>query len=164
MTLASDGNAASTIVQGGVTSMMVVYFNSALNLMLPFFILTFILVAVDLVFGIEASRKRYAREHQSDDRVRPSKAIRRTVNKVFEYTCWTILSATLAVTFDAEWINILVMGIVVANEFVSVLDNYLYCHGKKITGLWTVIMRVLGKKIDTDLEGLEITDIDDDKK
>lgn len=164
MTLASDGNIAGTVVQGGVTSLMVLYFNRVINLMVPFLILTAVLVLVDLAFGIEASKVRYNKYQCAEDRVRPSRAIRRTINKVFEYLCWVILSATLAATFDAEWINIAVMGLVVANELVSVLDNYLYCHGKKITGIWTAFMRALGKRIDMDLEGVEITDINENGK
>lgn len=157
----TSDNAVNTAVQGGVTSVVLLYFYSTIQLMLPFLILSVILIVVDLFFGVEAARKRYARTHAEDDRVRPSKALRKTTNKVFEYLCWVVLSASLSVTFDVQWLNYVVMGLVVGNEVLSVLDHYLFVRGKKITGLWEAILRILGKRLDADLEGIEIKDLED---
>lgn len=158
--LTTDSNTVGTVVQGGVTSVMVLYFNRALNLMLPFLVLTLILIIVDLYFGIEASNIRYKKSHREEDKVKPSKALRRTINKAFEYICWVILSASLTITFNAEWINIVVMALVVGNELLSVVDNYLFTRGKKIRGLWDVLMKIIGRKIDADLSDVKIEDID----
>ena len=127
--------------------------------MLPFMVLTAVLIIVDLYFGVRAANQRYINSKKEDDRVRPSKALRKTLAKVFEYMCWVILAASLSVTFQAEWINIVVMALVVGNEFISVLDNYLFLHNKKITGIWDAIMKILGKKVGEDLSDIKIEEI-----
>lgn len=149
------------IVQGGVASALALYFYDTLQIMLPFLILTVVLVIVDLYFGVQAARLRYVKSGKEDDRVRPSKAIRKTVAKIFEYLCWVILSASLSVSFNAEWINLVVMALVVGNEFISVLDNYLFKHGKKVTGIWSALMKLVGKKVGEDLSDIKIEEINE---
>ena len=153
----TDTNTAGVAVQG-VTSVVALYLNQALTFMIPFLILSFILIIVDLIFGIEASKKRYQKSKNEVDRVRPSRALRKTVNKVFEYFCWIILSASLSVSFKVEWINLVVMAFIVANELISVADNYMYVHGKKIHGLSDFFLKLIGKKIDIDTSDIKITD------
>ena len=156
-----NADSETTIVQGGVSSILLLYVNQAIAFMIPFLILSLILILVDLIFGIEASKKRYERSHSEIDRVRPSRALRKTINKIFEYACWVILSASLSVSFKVEWLNIAVMAFIVANEMISVIDNYMYVHDKKITGLREFFMKLLGKKMNIDTSDIKIIDNDE---
>lgn len=156
-----NADSEATIVQGGVSSILLMYVNEAIAFMIPFLILSLILILVDLIFGIEASKKRYEHSHSEIDRVRPSRALRKTINKIFEYACWVILSASLSVSFKVEWLNIAVMAFIVANEMISVIDNYMYVHDKKITGLREFFMKLLGKKMNIDTSDIKIIDNDE---
>lgn len=156
-----NADSEATIVQGSVSSILLLYVNQAIAFMIPFLILSLILILVDLIFGIEASKKRYEHSHSEIDRVRPSRALRKTINKIFEYACWVILSASLSVSFKVEWLNIAVMAFIVANEMISVIDNYMYVHDKKITGLREFFMKLLGKKMNIDTSDIKIIDNDE---
>lgn len=158
------GSTASGVVQGGITTLVVLYFNHAIELMVPFLILTAVLILVDLFFGVEAAAVRYRKHHKEEDRPRPSRAIRKTIGKVFEYLCWVILAASLSVSFDQEWISIAVMAFVVMNEIISVIDNYLCVHNKRITGLWPAFFRLLGKRLDADLSGVKVEEIKEEEQ
>lgn len=80
-----------------------------------------ILIIADLRFGIMASKKR-------GEKIRTSRAIRRSVNKLIDYTCWVLLACALEHTF-AEPFHIpllptLVMLIVYGVEIDSIFSNY----------------------------------------
>lgn len=162
--VAPERDTVNNLVQGGVTSVIALYFYNTLQIMIPFLILTLVLVIVDLYFGVHASRVRFDKTGKEEDRVKPSRAFRKTLNKVFEYICWVILAASLSVTFEQGWINVVVMALVVGNEFISVLDNYLFVHGKKVTGLWSALLKVLGKKVGQDLSDIKIEELKDTEK
>lgn len=119
--------------------------------MTPFLIVALLLIIVDLVFGIAAARKR-------NEIVRFSRALRRTVNKLVEYACWVILAASLAVAFDYKPLNWILLAVVIGNEMISILTNWLFVHGKKVTGLQEFFLRLLGKKLDADTSGIHIED------
>lgn len=157
--LSSEGNAFNTAVQGGVTAGIVLYFQQAITIMLPFIILMFVLIVVDLYFGIEAAKARRKRE-QGAPAVRISTAIRKTFNKTVEYLCWVVLAASLSLTFNIDWINHVTLFVVVSNEMLSIVDNYFYVHGKKITGLWEFLAKAIGAKIGVDTSDIKIEDID----
>ncbi|MEG2366466.1 MAG: hypothetical protein RSB29_06950, partial [Alistipes sp.] len=72
------------IIQGGVA----VFLSQILEIFYPLrwvMLAAAILVLVDLRFGILAARQR-------GEKIRTSRAIRRTVNKVVDYICWILLS------------------------------------------------------------------------
>ena len=119
--------------------------------MTPFLIVALLLIIVDLVFGIAAARKR-------NEIVRFSRALRRTVNKLVEYACWVILAASLAVAFDYKPLNWILLAVVIGNEMISILTNWLFVHGKKVTGLQDFFLALLGKKLDADTSGIHIED------
>lgn len=119
--------------------------------MTPFLIVALLLIIVDLVFGIAAARKR-------NEIVRFSRALRRTVNKLVEYACWVILAASLAVAFDYKPLNWILLAVVIGNEMISILTNWLFVHGKKVTGLQEFFLRLLGKKLDADTSSIHIED------
>lgn len=140
-------------VQGATAVLMVSFYHDALSIAFPFIIPALILIVVDLIFGCQASKKR-------GEEVRTSKAIRRTMDKLISYTCWVLLSATLAVAFSFPALNKIILGIVMGVELISVISNYFAMRGKKITGLWETMLKILGKKIDTDLSDVKIEDND----
>lgn len=139
--------------------MLVLFFNESLELMIPFAIVTVVLVIVDLYFGWEAARLKYAKDAKSE-RVRASTALRRTVNKLVEYTCWVVLASTLAVAFHKDWIHTAMMAIVITNEVISIIDNYFYCHGKKVTGIWQFVFRAVGDKFNVDTSDINVEDLE----
>lgn len=80
-----------------------------------------ILIVADLRFGIMASKKR-------GEKIRTSRAIRRSVNKLIDYTCWVLLACalehTFAVPFHIPLMPTLVMLIVYGVEIDSIFSNY----------------------------------------
>lgn len=149
--------AIGTLAQGGVSAILLTFLSDTISLMIPFLIATTALIIADLFFGIEAAKKR-------GDRVRVSRGIRLTVNKVIEYVCWIMVSASLAAAFDFRALNFIIMGIVIGNEIISILTNWASLHGKKITGLQGLLIRLIGQKLNTDLEGVKIEDIEPTNK
>lgn len=94
-----------------------------------FFLLGFILILADLRFGISAAKIR-------KERVRTSRAIRRTVNKIIDYLCWIFtagaLGSTFGVPFGITTLPALVMLVVYGIEINSCFANYFEAKGKKI--------------------------------
>ena len=144
----------SMVVQGGTSVLIGTFYQEALSMAFPFIIPALILIVVDLVFGCAAARRR-------GEQVRLSRAIRRTMDKLISYICWIILSATLAVAFDFDALNKIVLGIVMGVELLSVISNYFTAKGKKITGLHDAFLKNVGKKIDADLSDIKIQDNED---
>lgn len=80
-----------------------------------------ILIIADLRFGVMASKKR-------GETIRTSRAVRRSVNKLIDYTCWVLLACALEHTF-AEPFHIplmptIVMLVVYGVEIDSIFSNY----------------------------------------
>lgn len=145
-----DMTTGSMLVQTGVTGAAITFFSDTILDMVPYLIAALVLISVDLYFGIRAACKR-------GEMIRPSKAIRRTVGKAFEYLCWVSLSATLSVAFDIEAVEWVILGIVMGNEVISITSNWLETHGKTIHGL--NIWKIVGDKANVDLSGVTVEDI-----
>lgn len=137
--------------QGSTSILMVAFFRNSLQLAMPFIVPALLLIFVDLIFGCMAAKRR-------GEDVRTSRAIRRTVDKIVSYTCWVILSATLAVAFDFPALNKIILGVVMGVELISVVTNYFFMRGKKITGIWETLLKIVGKKVDADLSDIKIED------
>ena len=58
------------------------------------------------------------------------------VNKLVSYTCWVVISASLAVAFDFPLLNKIILGIVTLIELLSVISKHFAMRCKKITGMW----------------------------
>lgn len=85
-----------------------------------------ILIVADLRFGVMASKKR-------GEVIRTSRAVRRSINKLIDYTCWVLLACALEHTF-AEPFHIpllptLVMLVVYGVEINSIFANYFEYRG-----------------------------------
>ena len=148
--LNNDGNTAQVIVQGGTTAILVAFLYDTIRAMIPYLVVAVIIIGVDLYFGILAAQKR-------KETVRFSRALRRTFNKLCEYFCWVMLSATLAVSFNAQWLQYVILGIVMCNEMTSVFSNYLASQGKHISGLNP--LKIIGEKLDVDLDNVKVEPI-----
>ena len=147
----NDGGSTGILVEGGVATTAVLFLQEAVLNMIPFLLIAFILILVDLLFGIKAAKKR-------GEKIRPSRALRRTVGKSVEYVCWVILSSTLSVAFNTPLIEWIILGIIMGNEVLSVITNYFEIHGYKLSGL--NIFKIVGDKAGIDTEGVTLEKMD----
>lgn len=94
----------------------------------PWLLLGLILVIADLRFGILASQKR-------GDKIRWSRAVRRTINKMVDYLCWVTLAEVCSMTFEitlgAPIISMGMLFIIYGIEINSCVNNYLEYKGIK---------------------------------
>lgn len=90
------------------------------------FIVAIVLILGDLRFGIMASRKR-------GEKIRSSRAIRRTINKMVDYICWVSIAMVLGDSFGrifgVPFLAAIIMVIVCGVEISSIFDNYFEYKG-----------------------------------
>lgn len=125
---------SSIILEGGISATMIAFLQKAVLRMIPYALPALVLVALDLVYGIKAANHR-------GEKVRLSTALRRTITKIFSYICWLVLASTIALAFSKEWLEWLVLGVVFANEFLSIIGNYLETKGLEIS--WKNVNKAL---------------------
>lgn len=113
---------SALIVEGTVSAALVTLLQTAVLRMIPYAIPGLMLIVLDLFFGIQAAKHR-------GEVVRASTAIRRSMTKLFEYICWIILATTLSISFGKDWMEWGTLGLVYANEFLSIVGNYLETKG-----------------------------------
>lgn len=113
---------------GGVTASVLSPFIEGWQQMLWFLILAIILILGDLRFGIAAAKKR-------GERIRPSRAVRRSINKLVDYICWlsiaTVVGINFGTVFDIPLLSVIIMAVVCIIELSSIIDNYLEYKGIK---------------------------------
>lgn len=113
---------------GGVSASVLSPFIEGWQQMLWFLILAIILILGDLHFGIAAAKKR-------GERIRPSRAVRRSINKLVDYICWlsiaTVVGINFGTVFDVPLLSVIIMAIVCIIELSSIIDNYLEYKGIK---------------------------------
>jgi hypothetical protein len=113
-----------------------------------FFLLLPVLIIVDLVFGVKAAKVR-------GERIKRSRAVKRTINKFVDYVCWLLLAGSLGLVFGEPFhipiLPIVVMAIVVSIELESCVVNYFEYKGKKIKFNWR---KLFGKKAEEILDGI----------
>jgi hypothetical protein len=106
-------------------------------------ILGIILIILDLRFGLKKARMRH-------EEVRFSRAWRRTINKIVDYTCWIMLSAAInqavAIPLDFPILPTLVMLWIYSIELDSCYSNY--CEYKEIKkrSLYRFIYYIIKKR------------------
>lgn len=113
-----------------------------------------VLIIADLRFGVMASKKR-------GETIRTSRAVRRSVNKLIDYTCWVLLACALEHTF-AEPFHIplmptIVMLVVYGVEINSIFANYFEYRGLKLK---VDIFKFFKKKTD---DIIDIEEVKNDK-
>jgi len=146
-------SASSVAAQGGASAIFLTFLNSSIIEMIPYLIVAFLLVLVDLNFGILAANKR-------GEKVRCSRAVRRTAGKAFEYFCWITISSTLSIAFETRLIEFGILGLVMGIELTSIISNWLEARGKVIRGL--NIIKIIGDKAGVDLSEVKIEDKKDE--
>lgn len=128
--------------QGSVSAVLAAFFSDSITQMIPFLILAAIVILVDLKFGISAAAHR-------GEKVRTSRAIRRTIDKMISYFCWVLLAATASVAFSMPAIEYILMGAVIGIELLSISSNWLEIKGYKVEGL--NVIKIVGDKIGVDV-------------
>lgn len=92
-------------------------------------LLAFVLVIVDLRFGIRAAKAR-------GEKVRASRAVRRTINKMVDYVCWILLAGAIGEVygepFGVPLLPLIVLLVVFGVEVNSCFSNFFESRGKKI--------------------------------
>lgn len=138
------------ITQGSVTAAAVAFLQAAVLRMIPFAVPALVLIILDLIYGCKAASFR-------KERVRFSTALRRTLTKTFCYICWLILASTLALSFEKEWLEWGVLGLVYLNELSSIVGNYFESKGLKVVwpNFLKAIIGIFGQKTNTDTSGID---------
>lgn len=103
-------------------------------------IVAFILILGDLRFGISAARKR-------GEKIRGSRALRRTINKMVDYICWVsiawVMGGSFGRLFGVPLLAAIIMLVVCSIELSSIFDNYFEYKGiKKKFDIWKFFARL----------------------
>lgn len=139
---------------GGFTAAVLSPFIEGWQQMLWFLILAIILILGDLRFGIAAAKKR-------GERIRPSRAVRRSINKLVDYICWlsiaTVVGINFGTVFDIPLLSVIIMAVVCIIEMSSIIDNYLEYKGiKKKVNLIKLIAHIFRRpEVEDVLESTE---------
>jgi len=138
-------------------ALSVAWFMESLQSMLPWLIACVPLILLDLRWGVKAARHRH-------ELVRVSKGIRATVGKAFEYVCWVSVSVLLAETFGKEWIEPLVLALVILNEFSSIVGNYMETKGYRLnrSEIWKALAKKGSDAVSLDLDTSELIEKEKD--
>ena len=147
------------ILQGSVSATAVAFLQSAVLRMIPYSVPGLLLIALDLIYGIKAAKFR-------GEKVRTSTAISRTTTKTFSYVCWIILASTVALAFQKDWLEWFVLGLVYANEFLSIVGNYLETKGLELSfaDLYRWMFKKAGEKVGMTVEDAEAEGIIKEKQ
>lgn len=153
--LTEQSTMTETVVQNSAIAILTSIFYQALADSIIWLVVAAVVIVCDLFFGCEAARKR-------GERVRISRAVRRTVNKMCEYLCWVMLGITISIGFAADWLKYLIFAIIYGNELSSCLSNYFAAKGKRIT---FNVFSLLGRRLGIDeLEQCHIEEDDRNNK
>ena len=113
---------------GGFTAAVLSPFIECWQRIVWFLILAIILILGDLRFGIAAAKKR-------GEKIRPSRAVRRSLNKLVDYICWLSIATVVGVNFGSVFglplLSVIIMAVVCVIELSSIIDNYLEYKGIK---------------------------------
>lgn len=106
----------------------------------PWLLLGLVLVLVDLRYGLLAARAR-------EEAIRPSRAWRRTLNKMVDYLCWVTLAEVCTRTFGesigSPIVSMAMLFVIYGIELNSCVNNYLEYKG--IKKKWN-FFRLVGKE------------------
>lgn len=158
MNLADNPTTTSVVLQSSMTVTFTAFFRDTIQTMIPFVCVVAVAIAVDLYLGICVSRRR-------GEQIRLSRAIRRTLTKMVEYTGIVTLGATAAVAFDYDLIKYAVNGLALAAEMWSILSHFAELRGYCVNGkgLMKALIVATGQKIGIDLSGITIEKQDENK-
>jgi len=123
--LADEVSAGSVVAGTGMSTALLLFFDNSIMLMIPYFIVCFFVIALDLWFGIRAAKKR-------GEQIRVSRAIRRTIGKGIEYVAWSILASTISVATGYGIIQTIMMLVVIGIEIISIGQNWYFVKFGKV--------------------------------
>lgn len=147
--LTEQSSLTETVVQNSTTAILTSIFYQALADSIIWLVIAAVAIVCDLFFGCEAAKRR-------GERVRLSRAVRRTGNKACEYLCWVMLGITISIGFAAPWLKYAIFAIIYGNELSSCLSNYFEAKGKRIA---FNIFSMLGQRLGiAELEKIRIED------
>jgi len=146
----NDSSTISTVAQGGVAVTAIAFLQSALLNMIPYFICAIPLIILDCRFGIKAARYR-------NEKVTFSRAFRRTMSKCADYICWVVIAASIALAFEAKVLEWIILGMVMGNEIISIVGNYLETKGLELSwvNLYRWIFKAGAEKVGATIEAAE---------
>lgn len=104
-----------------------------------------VLIIVDLIFGIENA-------NAHNEKIRRSRAVRRTVNKFIDYMCWLLFAGVFAKAFAGPMglsdttVEAGVMLIACLSEVDSIFQNYAEAHGREKFSILNFFMNFLKRK------------------
>lgn len=108
-------------VISGTTATVFSAFVEGWESLIVWLVVAFVLILADLRFGIAAALHR-------GEKIRGSRAIRRTINKMVDYICWIsiawVLGNSFGKIFDVPLLVAIVMLVVCSIEISSIFDNY----------------------------------------
>ena len=110
-------------VLAGTTATVLSPFVDGWQNLFVWIIVAFALILGDLRFGICAARKR-------GEKIRGSRAVRRTINKMVDYICWVSI-ARVGRVFGGPLLAAIIMLVVCTIELSSIFDNYCEYKGLK---------------------------------
>ena len=148
-------NVAGVAAETTVTGLTVAVFHKALLRAVPWMCVAAVLIVADLYFGVAAARHR-------GERVRFSRAIRRTLSKAFEYFCWVSVAAMIEAVFGLTWAHWAILGLVMGIELMSMVSNWLETHGKRLSGVEGVLKGWIKSKAGVDVSEVKIEDIEEE--
>jgi Na+/H+ antiporter NhaD/arsenite permease-like protein len=96
--------------------------------------LVVVLIVVDLKFGIENSLKQ-------KEKIRKSRAVRRTVNKFVDYMCWLLFAGVLGLAIgepigvNHTVVSVVVMSLACLSEVDSIAQNFCEAHDYPVFSL-----------------------------
>lgn len=146
-----QSDTTSVVVQGGAATIAVTFLHQSIEIAVPFLYVAGAVILADLYFGVKAALKR-------GEDVTVGTAVRRTIGKVFEYLAWVVLGSTLGAAYGNPDVTKWIIGGVIFIELLSVGRNYLFLHGKKITGLEEFFKGLFKDKTGHDASMIQITD------
>lgn len=115
-------------VLAGTTATVLAPFVDGWQNLFVWVIVAFALILGDLRFGICAARKR-------GEKIRGSRAVRRTINKMVDYICWVsiawVLGGSFGRLFGVPLLAAIIMLVVCTIELSSIFDNYCEYKGLK---------------------------------
>lgn len=146
-------------VISGTTATIFSSFVEGWESLIVWLVVAFVLILADLRFGVKASKKR-------GEKIRGSRAIRRTVNKMVDYICWIsiawVLGGSFGRVFEMPLLVTIVMLIVCSVEISSIFDNYFEYKGlNKRFNVWKFFSKIF--KISAIEESIEDKPKNDEK-
>lgn len=146
-------------VISGATATVLSPFVEGWESLVVWLIVAFVLILADLRFGVEAAMKR-------GEKIRGSRVIRRTVNKMVDYICWIsiawVLGNSFGKVFEIPLLVAIVMLIVCSIEISSIFDNYFEYKGlSKRFNVWKFFSKIF--KISAIEESIEDKPKSDEK-